>query len=161
MNLQMIVAMDQMRAIAKNGKIPWRLKADMEHFVNMTKEKIVVMGRKTWDSLPEKFKPLPNRENVILTSNKDLVLPGCKVLHSRNEVLHLAQFREVWIMGGAEIYKMFLPYTNRLIVTHVETVVDGDVFFPPIGREWKTTLLFHQETDEKNHYPFQVVEYKR
>ncbi|KND46732.1 MAG: Dihydrofolate reductase [Parcubacteria bacterium C7867-006] len=164
MKITMIVAMARLGVIGKNGNLPWagKLRADMDHFKKVTMNKTVVMGRKTFDSIPARFKPLPERENVILTRDSNYSQPDCLVLHHRDEVLRLAELRdEVFIIGGAEIYRLMMPYTSRLIVTHLFSLIEGDTFFPPMPGNWNAETLFNQEVDEKNFFPFSVVEYTR
>ncbi len=163
-NLTIVVAMDKDRAIGKNGDIPWsgRLRADMDHFKKTTMGHSVVMGRKTYDSIPKRFKPLEGRENIILTRDLKYFTLGCNIFHHRDEVLLLASYRdEIFIIGGAEIYSLFLPYISRMIVTHVDARIGGDTFFPNVPGEWKPRQLFQQIADEKNQYNFSVTEYTR
>ena len=161
MNIKMIVAMDRERAIGKAGKIPWHLKADIDHFASTTTGKVVVMGRKTYQSLPNRFRPLPERQNIVLTRSLSLLAPGCEVLNTLQEVLQRSMTREVWVMGGAEIYQAFLPYSRCIMVTHVGTRIGGDIFFPAVPGHWAPRQLFRQEADEKNDFSFSVTEYTR
>jgi dihydrofolate reductase len=162
MKIAMIVATDEKGVIGKNGKIPWRLSADMKHFTGCTMGKAVVMGRKTYDSLPTKFKPLPGRANIVLTRDMNFETPGCIVMHSMEEVLQTSVAWEVVIIGGAEIYKLFLPHTRRLLVTKVDvTIESGDAFFPNIGDGWKERTIANHEADEKNQYSFSIYEFTR
>lgn len=152
--------MDYDRVIGLNNKIPWHLKTDMEHFVRITTGKTVVMGRKTYESLPPRFRPLPNRENVILTGNMSYSAKNCLILHSKDEILRLAEDREeVCIIGGAKIYELFLPDADKLIITHVEGRVNGDITFPQVEGFWAPTLLFTQRADKENQFGFSVVTY--
>lgn len=164
-NITMIVAMDKNRVIGKAGDVPWRgkLKADAEHFRNTTLNKIVVMGRKTYNSLPEKYKPLPKRENLVMTRDLKFNAPGCAEIRDAGAIIRMSEYREVFVIGGKDIYGLFLPVAQRLIVTHVETeVVGGDTLFPKLSpQEWVSNFLFRHEVDEKNDFPFHVVEYTR
>lgn len=161
-NITIIVAMDRKRAIGKRGNIPWRLSRDMKHFVDTTMGHPVVMGRKTYVSLPEKFKPLPGRENFVLSRNLSLLLPGCKVLNHIETILMMSLRREIFIIGGAEIYAMFLPHTKRLLVTQVETVIeDADTFFPIFTGKWCVRSILVQEANEKNDFAFFITEYNK
>ena len=163
MSITLIVAMDRNRVIGKQDHIPWHLATDMDHFKKTTKNHTVVMGRKTYKSIPRKFKPLPNRVNVVLTSDPSFDAPGCIVVHSIENILRISVDKELFVMGGGEIYRLLLPYANRLIVTRVETMIrDGDTFFPQIEGRWKSRLLFRHETvDEQNDFPFSVIEYTK
>ncbi|MBA3733452.1 dihydrofolate reductase [Patescibacteria group bacterium] len=164
-NLTEIVAMDKNRVIGRNGDLPWagRLRSDMDHFKRTTEGHTVGLGRKTYDSIPEKFRPLLKRENVVITRDLEFKAPGCVVIHDPNVLIRMSIEKEIFIIGGAEIYKIFLPLTERLIVTHVETeITDGDTFFPELNRsEWRQKLLFRQEADAKNAFSFSVLEYIR
>ena len=160
--ITMIVAKDLNGVIGKQGKVPWHLRADMLHFKSTTEGKIVIMGRKTYDSLPAKFKPLPNRWNVILTRNQNFPAPKCTILTSPEEVLQLSQLQEVFVIGGEKIYKLFMPFASSLIVTEVNVeVIDGDAFFPPMDQTWSGRIIKGVETDEKNPFSFWIVEYTR
>jgi dihydrofolate reductase len=161
--ISLIAAIDTDNAIGKNGKIPWRgqLEADVKHFVNITKEKVVVMGRKTWDSLPEGFKPLPNRRNIVLTTDRKWIAKGCEVSNNMQDVLRVFRDHEIFVIGGGEIYKLFMPYATRLFITHIEHSFNGDVFFPSIGKEWKFDILSEHPVDKRNHFPCTIVEYTR
>ncbi len=160
LNITLIGAVDRKMAIGKGGDIPWRgcLKADMDHFKHVTLEATVVMGRKTYESLPARFRPLPDRKNIIITRNADFSAPGCFTFQTIDPVFHEASV-EVFIIGGGEIYKLFMPHANRLLLTHVETKIDGDTFFPRIPTGWKERLVSDHPKDEGNHFPFAIVEY--
>ena len=161
----MIVAVDQNRVIGKNGTIPWRLPADMKNFRMLTTEcGIVVMGRKTWDSIPENFRPLSDRLNVVLSENREFKIAStnCLVLNSVDHFLQVFKGRAYYVIGGEKIYKLFLPYVSRIIVTHVKTVITGgDAFFPKIGDDWKPRQIFEQQVDEKHKFSFSVFGYTR
>lgn len=153
------------RVIGKEGKTPWqgKLQADMIFFKETTTGKVVVMGRKTYDSLSPKFKPLPDRENIVITRNRTLNAPGCIMFYGTNidKFLELYKEDDVYIIGGVEIYKLFMPFANRLLVTHVDFTFMGDTVFPVINMKWKPRELLRHAVDEKNLYPFRIVEYTR
>jgi len=136
-------AQDGKVVIGKNGDIPWRgmVPSDMERFVDLTSNHSIVMGRKTWDSLSPKFKPLPNRQNIILTRNLEFEIgnPEVVVVHSIEEAAQLAKSRVVWVAGGAEVYALALPYTDFIHQTMIHERFKGDAFFPCYDRDaWKT-----------------------
>lgn len=161
MKPNMLVAMDECRGIGKNGELPWHLKADMEHFKKVTKDKVVVMGHRTYNSLPEKYRPLPERVNIILSRTIGLRIPRCLVFNSIEDVLRIAELNEVWIIGGAEVYAAFLPHVDRIIVTHVRTKADCDTFFPLSPKEIRKTLQrLHKTADEENDFAFTITEYQ-
>jgi len=108
MTISLIAALTRNRVIGKNNDLPWHLPDDMKYFMQTTKEHPVIMGRKNYDSIPEKFRPLPNRTNIVVTRQRDFVAPGCKVVHSLEEALDEATnitTDEIFIIGGAEIYR--------------------------------------------------------
>lgn len=132
-----IVAMDEIRFIGKNGALPWHLPEDLSHFKKLTTGHIVIMGRKTWDSLPAKFRPLPNRVNVVVSRTPEaLSLPhGVLKANSLESSIALATERadsnqRIWIIGGAELYKAGLPLCHEIHLTLVRGVHDGDARFP-------------------------------
>lgn len=157
----MVAAIDYGLAIGRAGKLPWRLAADMEHFKKLTTGKIVVMGRKTYESIPPRFRPLPERENWILSRDQTYEPAGCTIFRSKEELLLKADEEELFVIGGAEIYTLFFPDANRLVLTHVETHVErADTFFPPVPADWNMTLLKKQGPDSKNQFGFSIVEYR-
>ncbi len=167
MKVSLIVAMDSNRGIGKNNDLMWHLPADMNFFKETTKNQIVVMGRKNYDSIPEKYRPLPNRLNVILTRNKDFKADNCLVFNTFDACLtHFEQEneRKVFIIGGGEIYKMALDSNrlNEMFITYVDGVFDADTFFPEFDeQEWKSALIGAQEIDEKHDFSFKIYQYLR
>ena len=128
--LTAIVAMTSERVIGKDNDLPWRLPEDLKMFKRTTSGHSIVMGRKTWDSLG-KYKPLPNRQNIVITRDEDWAEEGATVIHSPEELQNLDLLTErVYIIGGAEIYGLFLPYLDELIISHVHQDHEGDTFFP-------------------------------
>jgi dihydrofolate reductase len=158
-------------AVAKNGVIgkandlPWRLPDDMKFFMETTSGHHVIMGRKNYDSLPPKFKPLANRTNIVVTRQKDFTANGCVVVHDLNDGIQLAKKggeKELFVMGGAEIYKVALPITDILYLTEIETEIEGDTFFPEWNKnEWKEISRLHHPADAKHKYAFDFVVYKK
>lgn len=121
------------RVIGNNNKLLWNLPEDLRHFKNITSGHPVIMGRKTWESIPEKFRPLPNRTNIVVTRQDTFKAPGAQVAHSLHQALEIAQTKdseEILIIGGEQIYAQALPHTKRLYLTLVEADTKGDVFFP-------------------------------
>lgn len=135
--------------IGKDGDIPWRgmLPSDMKRFVMLTTGCSVVMGRKTWDSIPTKFRPLPNRENIVVTRNSQLVCePGVVVVHTIYDAVQQAKSDNVWVIGGAEIYTMALPIVDFIHCTKVKKKFIGDVFLQDSLFQlssWEPTFLEH------------------
>jgi dihydrofolate reductase len=166
MIVKLIVAMDQQRGIGKNNDLMWHLPADMKFFKETTSGQIVVMGRKNWDSIPERFRPLPGRENVVLTRNQDFSADGAKVFHSLEETLTHYQNDEriFFVIGGGEIYRMALELNclDEMYVTHVDATYGADTFFPSINeQDWIVEELFQFHQDEKNEASFTVKHYRR
>jgi dihydrofolate reductase len=161
MNLSIIVAMDKNNLIGNNNKMPWYLPSDLNYFKLKTLNHPVVMGRKTFESIG---RPLPDRRNIILTRNKTYAQQGCEVIHSKEELLN--QFKdsseEVFICGGAEIYKQFLPYSNKLYITRIEEEFEGDTYFPSINLElWEKVSSQQGVKDKQNPYDYSFNLYKR
>lgn len=134
----MIVAIGENREIGVKGKMIWHISSDLQRFKKITMGNPVIMGRKTFDSLPKK--PLPGRTNIVLTRDKDFHYEGVQVFHSVEEVLAIDfTGKEPFVIGGEEIYKAFLPYCNKLYLTKIHASSrEADAFFPEIDhREWK------------------------
>jgi dihydrofolate reductase len=165
--IKLIVAMDLERGIGKNNDLMWHLPSDMRFFKETTLNQIVVMGRKNFESIPEKFRPLPNRENVILTRQKDFQAEHCLVFNSIREMVLYYQNeknRTVFIIGGGQIYHeaLALDIIDEMLITHVNHVFDADTFFPEINESnWICETLFSHEKDDKNPYSFVVKKYSR
>jgi dihydrofolate reductase len=167
MKVSLIVAMDAKRGIGKNNDLMWHLPADMNFFKETTKNQIVVMGRRNYDSIPEKYRPLPNRLNVILTRNKEFQAENCLVFNSLKDCLtHFENEneRKVFIIGGGEIYKMALDANclDEMFITYVDGVFDADTFFPVINpNEWKLVEKEYHPKDDKHQYDFTYETYLR
>ncbi|MGO4697056.1 dihydrofolate reductase [Paenibacillus sp. 2TAB26] len=153
MNITLIAAMDRNRTIGIGNKLPWRLPAEMAFFKKMTIGKTVLMGRKTFESLP---KPLVDRKNVVLTRQTDFHPEGCEIVHSIKEALELYTAEELVVIGGADIYEQFLPFANQILLTKVEADIEGgDAFFPAFSDlQWKLVESESRDRDEKNKYAF-------
>ncbi|MEX2515273.1 MAG: dihydrofolate reductase [Candidatus Paceibacterota bacterium] len=132
-----IAALGNQRQIGKDNELLWNIPEDLERFKELTSGKAVIMGRKTWQSLPESVRPLPDRENIILTRDEDFDAPGGMVKHSLDDAISYAKAwsrdnmqEEVFIIGGATIYEQALPETDKLFLTLVDSDEPGDAFFP-------------------------------
>ena len=137
MGLGLIYARARNGVIGKNNTLPWRLPEDLAHFKATTMGQPVIMGRKTWDSLPPKFRPLPGRLNIVVTRNRDWHAEGAQVAHSVQEALALCSSSTPWVIGGAELYTLALPLAERVVVTEIDADFEGDAFAPPLGPEWR------------------------
>ena len=141
--VNIIVAIGENNVIGKNNALPWpRIRSDMKRFQDLTISHSVVMGRKTWDSLPEKLRPLRDRQNIVVSRNPMYQPPAPKVIVavSVTEAILRSPTDVVFIIGGAEIYKeaLFYPFVDSMYITHVRGKYDGDVFFPEYSRdEWE------------------------
>jgi dihydrofolate reductase len=165
MTISLIAAMAQNRVIGKNNDLPWKLPDDMKFFMQTTKGHYVIMGRKNYDSLHEKFKPLPNRTNIVVTRQKNFQAPGCLVVNSVESGIAIArqnQEQETFIIGGAEIYKLALPEAHRIYLTEIHAHVDGDTYFPEFSKkEWKEISRIPHSADERHLFSFDFVIYER
>lgn len=156
MKISLIVAMDQNGVIGKDNDLPWRLSSDLKHFKAITMGKPIVMGRKTHESIG---RPLPGRENIIVTRNPDYKIEGCTVVNSLDVLKNYChEHDELMIMGGAELYKQAIKKASRLYLTEVHADVEGDTYFPDFNRdEWQEIERQDFKTDEKNEYDYSFV----
>ena len=126
--------------IGKNNAMPWHLPEDLAHFKRLTQGWPVIMGRKTWDSLPARFRPLPGRTNVVITRQADWQEAGARPASSLADALSLcAASEEVWVIGGAQIYAQAEPLADRIEVTEIDRDFEGDAFAPALGPQWTAT----------------------
>jgi dihydrofolate reductase len=131
MIISLVVAVSKNGVIGRDGGLPWHISSDLKRFKALTMGKPVIMGRKTWDSLPRK--PLPGRRNIVITRQAGLVAEGAEVVTSRDAALALvAGVEEVCVIGGGEIYRQFLPVATIVHLTEVDLVVEGDTLFPSL-----------------------------
>lgn len=151
-----VVAMDMNRLIGRNNDLPWRLPDDMRWFRRQTLGKPCIMGRKTYDSLPERFRPLPGRLNIVITRNPLYEAPGAVVVRSIEAALTAAgEVEEVIIVGGAALFGALLPVVDRLYLTEVHGVAEGDVYFPEFNRqEWREVYREEHPADDQHDFPF-------
>ncbi len=157
MKMAMIVAMDEDGCIGHQGDLPWRLKSDMQRFKSLTEAdgfNAVIMGRKTWDSLPDSFRPLPERINIVMSRDINWAHADAEVAlyHGRAiEIAYAEGCDECWVIGGAQIYEMFIDRVEEIHVTTVHTSGSGDVKFPEWNRsEWVETVVEKLDADAHN-----------
>ena len=160
MKVALIAARSDNNVIGSEGRIPWHLPADLKHFKALTVGHAIMMGRKTFESIG---KPLPDRLTVVVSRNRDYKRAGITVVHSPEAALAFADQNEteVFVCGGAEIYRLALPLANRMYLTRVHTVVRGNVLFPEFSsKEWQLTESDPHKADDKNafDYTFEVWE---
>jgi len=159
MNISITVAMDKNGLIGKNNALPWCLPEDLSYFRRITLGKIIVMGRKTFESIG---KPLDERENVILTRDKNYYADECIVVNSFEEVINRYKEEEIFVIGGSEIYRQFLPIARRLYITKIEYEFQGDTFFPTIDySQWKEISRKKGIRNMDNPYNYYFYVYER
>jgi dihydrofolate reductase len=159
MTISIIVVLGKNNEIGKEGKLLCHLPADLRHFKEITWGHPVIMGRKTFESLPKGA--LPNRKNIVLSRNRDLKIESADVYQTLDSALiHLIDENEVFIIGGAQIYEQALPVAGKIYLTKIQAAFpDADTFFPPFDiREWKEINRETFPADEKNPYPYSFIE---
>jgi dihydrofolate reductase len=134
-DLFLIYARARNGVIGRDNRLPWHLPADLRHFKALTLGKPMIMGRKTFESFPA---PLPGRRHIVLTRDRGWARPGAEVAHDVDQALAMAGPGEVAIVGGAEIYALFMQRATRVELTEVELEAEGDTTMPPLGPEWHT-----------------------
>lgn len=154
----LIAATSQNNALGKDNKIIWHLPDDFKRFKELTSGHHIIMGRKTFESFP---KPLPNRTHVVITRQKNYNPEGCTVVNSIEEAFRICPENEdVFLIGGAEIYKLGLPFTDKIELTYINEIFEADAFFPEIDfSEWKLTNEEFHPKDEKHAHDFSFQTY--
>jgi dihydrofolate reductase len=160
MKISIIAAIGKNNELGKNNQLLWKLPLDLKHFREITSGHPVIMGRKTFESIG---RPLPNRKNIVITRDESYSREGVSTVHSLKEALDLVQNEEeVFIIGGAEIYKQSIDLANKLYITHVDAETkDADVFFPTIGDFWGKISEERYAKNEENEHSFSFVEYEK
>lgn len=155
--IALIAAIDQQNCIGKNGTLPWHIPEDLAHFKKLTEGKTILMGRKTWESLPEKYRPLPNRTNIVITRKNNYALAtGVLRYDSVDAGLAAHENEDVMVIGGGEIFTQTIDHADTLYMTYVnQTVIACTAFFPPID------LTLWRETERDDHDGFSFVTYKK
>ena len=162
--ISLVAAIGKNRELGLGNKIPWYLPDDFRHFKELTRGHAVIMGRKTFESIG---KPLPDRKNIVITRQSDYQAPGCVIAGSLEEALKIAgegadAATEIFIIGGAEIYKLGLPFARKIYLTAVDAKVPADTFFPELDEsEWQLVKIEPHAADEKHAYPFSFNVYER
>ena len=157
--VSIVVAIAKNNAIGKDNQLLWHLPKDLKHFKEITSGHTIIMGRKTYDSVG---KPLPNRRNIVIT-RQNINIEGCEVVDSLDAALALcANEPEVFIVGGAEIYKQAMQATDRIYLTIVHQNFDGDTYFPEIkADEWKESQREDYQPDEKHQFAYSFITLER
>ena len=160
MIVSLVAAMSENRVIGRDGRLPWHLPKDLKRFKKLTVDRTVIMGRKTFDEIK---RPLDNRRNVVITRNPAFHPHGATVVPSLEEALALgATEDEVFVLGGGEIFRQVLPRADRLYLTVVHAIVEGDTFFPEFDKDgWVLESDERHEADEKHAYAFSFRNYRR
>lgn len=157
MSLSLIVAMSQNRVIGKNNKLPWHLPEDLKQFKKITMGHPIIMGRKTFESIG---KPLPGRENIVITRDSSYRAEGIRVTHSLQEAIQSFKVQdELFVIGGADIFKIALPFAHKIYLTLIAKNIEGDTFFPELN--WKKEFKKMEESplllSEKEKLPYQFI----
>ncbi|MEM7312084.1 MAG: dihydrofolate reductase [Planctomycetota bacterium] len=165
MRISLVVAHTRNRVIGRDGDMPWRLSNDLKNFKRLTLDHSILMGRKTFKSIG---RPLPKRQNIVLTRNAEYSQPGITVVHTWDEALNAARSSqeyktdELFIVGGAQIYAIALPHADRIYLTEIQAELDGDTFFPEIAsEEWQEISREEHAASEKNDYDHSFVTLER
>ncbi len=165
MKISMIAAVSANGVIGKDNDLAWHLPDDMKYFKQTTAGHHVLLGRKNWESIPLKWRPLPNRPNVIITRNDQYQAEGGIVTDSLENALQIARDAnegEAFIIGGGEIYRLGLPLAHRLYLTEIAASVDGDTYFPEWDKTaWEEVSRKHHEADERHEFAFDFVVYEK
>lgn len=171
MIISLIAAASENNVIGNSGTLPWHLPADMKHFRALTEGCPVIMGRKTYESIlrlrsgHSVGRPLPKRRNIVISRRAGFVVPDCELVGSLEEALRVVRTphpSEVFIIGGGEIYRQAMPLADRIYLTRVHAMCEGDAFFPEVsGEEWKEVGREEHEADRENPHAYVFITYER
>lgn len=157
--ISIIVATDNKGGIGKDNQLLWHLPNDLKRFKFITNNHVIIMGRKTFESIG---RVLPNRTNVVITRNKDLVFDGCVMCSSLEQAIEKYANEDVFVIGGGEIYKQAMAIADRVYLTKVDTELEADTHFQELSeKDWEVTLLEKHSTDEKHPYNYTFINYQR
>ncbi len=164
--VSLVVATSENNVIGKDGKLPWVLKDDMRFFKELTNSHVIIMGRKTFESLP---KILPNRVHIIVSRDKNYEVDdeNCYVINILDEAIDFARTflnKQIFIIGGSSIYEQAIKRkaVNKIYLTRVKAHIEGDAFFPDISpKDWREVNRISFPKNEKNEFPFDIIEYER
>lgn len=158
-SLTLIAAMGKNRAIGLDGRMPWHLPAELQHFKKTTMGKAIVMGRKTWQSIG---RPLPGRQNIVVSRNPGFHAEGVDLAGSLDEAVSMSESDEVMIVGGGQLYALALPLANRMVLTLIDIEPEADTWFPEWDeREWAQTSERHFPVDDNNRLAYRIIELRR
>jgi len=161
MTISIIVAFAENNVIGKDNSLIWHISEDLKRFKKLTSSHPIIMGRKTYESLP--FKPLPRRKNIVITSQKDIDFKGAIVVNNYEDALkECSIYDEVFICGGASIYKYFIDLADKMYITKVYKTFEGDTFFPKINYEkWQLKNQSEKLFDDKSELEYVFIDYDR
>lgn len=166
--VKLIVAKASNNVIGKDNDLIWHLPADMRFFTQSTKGHIVIMGRRNWDSIPDKYRPLSDRINVVITRNTDFSHPDCVVFHTLEEAIEFylnnEPEKDVFVIGGGQVYQYALKHqlVDQMLITYIHEFFEGDTYFPEFNEsEWDKTLVMDYKSDEKNPHDFTVYQFDK
>ncbi|CAN5498501.1 dihydrofolate reductase [soil metagenome] len=163
--ISIIVAVANNNVIGKDNTLIWHLPADMKFFKEKKTGHCIITGRKNYESIPEKFRPLPNRTNIVITRQENYSAPGAIVVNSIEKAIQKAKEtadEEIFIIGGAEIYKQSLHLVDRIYLTQIHETFEGDAFFPELTSDkWTETARIKGFTDEKNKHEHDFLTYEK
>lgn len=160
MKISIIAAMGSNRVIGYRNALPWHLPADLKHFKSVTMGKPMIMGRKTWASIG---RPLPGRRSIVITRDPLFRAEGCEIAHALEAALKLAgPAQEVVVIGGAQLFKEALPLADKLYLTIIDHLFQGDVYFPPVDATlWREASREEHRSDPQNLYAYRFLVYER
>lgn len=154
--------------IGRDGTMPWHVPEDLKHFAATTTGHSVIMGRRTWESVPDKYRPFPGRTNIVITRQPGWEASGAVVVHSLDEALEAASRAEgaetVWVIGGGEVFAEAMPRAGVAMVTILDLDVEGDTFAPQLGSEWRLGSVIPDDggwLTSRTGVPYRIVEFRR
>ena len=155
----LIVAMGKNRAIGLDGRMPWHLPAELQHFKKTTMGKAIVMGRKTWQAIG---RPLPGRQNIVVSRNPDFHAEGVDLAASLEDAVNTSESDEVMVIGGGQLYALALPLAQRMVLTLIDIEPEADTWFPEWDKkEWSQTSEEHYPVDDNNKLAYRIIELNR
>lgn len=157
--MELVVAISENFIIGNNGTMPWHLPADLEHFKSITSSHAILMGRKTFDSIGN---PLPNRMNIVLTRQQEFEIDGAIVVHSLEDAKAEVGENRLFLIGGGELFQLFMDEVTAMYITRVHTIVEGDTSFPQINKDiWELESEEKRLRDEKNAFDMTFEKWRR
>lgn len=157
--LTLVAAMGRNREIGLDGKMPWHLPAELQHFKRTTMGKAILMGRKTWQAIG---RPLPGRQNIVLTRDPEFAADGADVVTSLQSALQVATSDEVMVIGGGQLYSLALPLARRMVLTLIDLAPRADTWFPAWAADrWLQTSVREFPADERNEHGYRIIELQR